>query len=226
MLLHELDEDKNPARHYVLGNEYIGLNHNYYLTDEQGSARYYNTGIGRFTQEDVIYNDGLNLYAYCSSNPVMYEDPSGYQSNKNQGNLNPCEITKSAAENSKTEIKAGKKYSKYIKFESINQFSKLQLKIVDFIEYDFEIDEDMIRAKSSVGEIILNDTMANGNDIDTIIFYNLEVQEELICDAVEIKLVNGQVIFLDPSYYFGINIGEKEQKQIWKINFEETKKYS
>ena len=89
------------------------MDHNYYLTDEQESARYYNTGIGRFTQEDVIYNDGLNLYAYCSSNPVMYEDPSGYQSNKNQGNLNPCEITKSAAENSKTEIKAGKKYSKY-----------------------------------------------------------------------------------------------------------------
>ena len=129
MLLHELDEDKNPARHYVLGNEYIGLDHNYYLTDEQGSvryvldaagnvqndyrydafgqciaghenipnrlrynaqieddltglyylrARYYKTGNGRFTQEDVIYNDGLNLYAYCSSNPVMYSDPSGF----------------------------------------------------------------------------------------------------------------------------------------------------
>ncbi len=45
-------------------------------------ARYYNTGIGRFTQEDVIYNDGLNLYAYCSSNPVMYEDPSGYAANR------------------------------------------------------------------------------------------------------------------------------------------------
>ena len=129
MLLQELDEDKNLARHYVLGNEYIGLDHNYYLTDEQGSvryvldaagnvqndyrydafgqriagqenipnrlrynaqieddltglyylrARYYNTGIGRFTQEDVIYNDGLNLYAYCNSNPVMYSDPSGF----------------------------------------------------------------------------------------------------------------------------------------------------
>ena len=136
MLLHELDEDKNPARHYVLGNEYIGLDHNYYLTDEQGSvryvmdaagnvqndyrydvfgqciaghenipnrlrynaqieddltglyylrARYYNTGIGRFTQEDVIYNDGLNLYAYCSSNPVMYEDPSGYSCDPKEG---------------------------------------------------------------------------------------------------------------------------------------------
>ena len=136
MLLHELDEDKNPARHYVLGNEYIGLDNNYYLTDEQGSvryvldaagnvqndyqydafgqriaghenipnrlrynaqieddltglyylrARYYNTGIGRFTQEDVIYNDGLNLYAYCGSNPVMYEDPSGYSCEPKEG---------------------------------------------------------------------------------------------------------------------------------------------
>lgn len=64
-------------------------------------ARYYNTGIGRFTQEDVIYNEGLNLYAYCSSNPVMYADPSGYKYHKNQGNLNSCVTTKSAAENSK-----------------------------------------------------------------------------------------------------------------------------
>ena len=54
------------------------------------SRFYYNIGIGRFTQEDVIYNDGLNLYAYCSSNSVMYEDPSGYS----------CE-TKDGAENSK-----------------------------------------------------------------------------------------------------------------------------
>lgn len=65
-------------------------------------ARYYNTGIGRFTQEDVIYNEGLNLYAYCSSNPVMYADPSGYKYHKNQGNLNSCVTTKSAAENSKS----------------------------------------------------------------------------------------------------------------------------
>jgi len=114
--------------------------------------------------------------------------------------------------------------SKYIEFESINQFSKLRLKIVDSVEYNFEIDEDMMKAKSSVSEIILSDTMANGNNINSIIFYNLEEreEEELICDAVEIKLVNGQVIFLDPSYYFGINIGGKEQKEMWKINLKET----
>ena len=48
-------------------------------------ARYYNTDIGRFTQEDVIYNDGLNLYAYCSGNPVMYADPSGYACEPKEG---------------------------------------------------------------------------------------------------------------------------------------------
>ena len=41
-------------------------------------ARYYNPVIGRFTQEDTYYGDGLNLYAYCRNLPVGYEDPSGY----------------------------------------------------------------------------------------------------------------------------------------------------
>ena len=51
-------------------DELTGL---YYLR-----ARYYAPNIGRFTQEDVIYNDGLNLYAYCDSNPVMYGDWTGF----------------------------------------------------------------------------------------------------------------------------------------------------
>ncbi len=52
-----------------MGDELSGLT---YLR-----ARYYNPAIGRFTQEDVIYDDGFNLYAYCGSNPIIYSDPSG-----------------------------------------------------------------------------------------------------------------------------------------------------
>ncbi|MCI9602342.1 MAG: hypothetical protein HFI17_17930, partial [Lachnospiraceae bacterium] len=36
--------------------------------------------LGRFLQEDVCQGDGLNLYAYCRNNPVVYYDPSGYGS--------------------------------------------------------------------------------------------------------------------------------------------------
>jgi RHS repeat-associated protein len=39
-------------------------------------ARYYDPMLGRFIQADTVL-DGLNRYAYCGNNPVMYTDPSG-----------------------------------------------------------------------------------------------------------------------------------------------------
>ncbi len=55
------------------GQQYDDLAEQYYLR-----ARYYNPVLGRFMQEDVYQGDGLNLYAYCGNNPVVYYDPSGY----------------------------------------------------------------------------------------------------------------------------------------------------
>ena len=34
--------------------------------------------VGRFLQEDTYRGDGLNLYAYCANNLVVYYDPSGH----------------------------------------------------------------------------------------------------------------------------------------------------
>ena len=62
-------------RIFYTGQQYDGWSEQYYLR-----SRYYNPAIGRFTQEDTYRDDGLNLYAYCSNNPVMYYDPSGYLS--------------------------------------------------------------------------------------------------------------------------------------------------
>ena len=60
-------------RYTYNGEQYDSTTSQYYLR-----ARYYNPLVGRFTQEDVYRGDGLNLYAYCGNNPVMYVDPSGY----------------------------------------------------------------------------------------------------------------------------------------------------
>ncbi len=68
-----ISEETVDNRFRYTGEQYDKVPEQYYLR-----ARYYNPIIGRFLQEDSYYNDGLNLYAYCESNPVRYIDPSGY----------------------------------------------------------------------------------------------------------------------------------------------------
>lgn len=103
----------------------------------------------------------------------------------------------------------------YIELESIEQFSKMRIRIVDSLQYHFEIDEDMMKARSSISELVLNDTMSIGNKIQNVLFYNLN---DSICDALEICLENGQILFFDPTFYFGINIGGIEQRKTWEEN--------
>ena len=50
-------------------------------------ARYYNPYIGRFMQTDPVgYDDGINWYAYCGNNPLVYTDPSGLSADSNEPN--------------------------------------------------------------------------------------------------------------------------------------------
>ena len=109
-------------------------------------------------------------------------------------------------------------FEEYIlKLESINQYSKLKIKFVDEVmfDFDFEIEEDMIFAKNSVAELILIDTMVD-NRIESLECYNMELRDEgFECDSFFIKLFSGQELFFDPTYIFGINIGGKKQKESW-----------
>lgn len=66
-------EETIPNRFRYTGQQYDSVTEQYYLR-----ARYYSPALGRFLQEDVYRGDGLNLYAYCRNNPVLYYDPSGY----------------------------------------------------------------------------------------------------------------------------------------------------
>jgi len=108
----------------------------------------------------------------------------------------------------------------FLKLKSVNQYSKLELSIVDKIAYDYEIDGDEVYAKTSVFEIILNDPMSLENIIKKMFFYNLEEDNDsIICDALEMVLENGQCICIDPSFLQGINIGGIEIIKQWKDNY-------
>lgn len=84
---------KITSKTYVEGNEIpYELNHilyrGYYRDDETGfyylQSRYYDAEVGRFVNADSICNLGIsgtvfgfNLYSYCDSNPVVYQDKTG-----------------------------------------------------------------------------------------------------------------------------------------------------
>ena len=65
-------EEAVPNRFKFTGQQFDPVTQQYYLR-----ARFYNPVAARFTQEDTYRGDGLNLYAYCSNNPVYYADPTG-----------------------------------------------------------------------------------------------------------------------------------------------------
>ena len=89
-----LQDSREELRNRILytGQQYDQTSGQYYLR-----ARFYNPVLGRFVQEDVYRGDGLNLYAYCRNNPVVYYDPSGYDSQY------PCKEETSAGESGRGE---------------------------------------------------------------------------------------------------------------------------
>ena len=102
----ETTEQLNNRIRYT-GQQYDELTEQYYLR-----ARYYNPVAGRFMQEDVYQGDGLNLYAYCGNNPVVYDDPSGYASTSTGKACPPQgKISESVDESgSKTDVTTGLGY--------------------------------------------------------------------------------------------------------------------
>lgn len=111
-----------------------------------------------------------------------------------------------------------------LKLESTNQYSKLLISIVPEIDFQFsfEIDEDMIPVKHSIAEIVLTDTMADNRITKIDVYGGEETNNGLICDALSFCLVHGQELFFDPTYFFGINIGDERQRNAWMQNYPNT----
>lgn len=99
------------------GQQFDGITGQYYLR-----ARFYNPVIGRFTQEDIYRGDGLNLYAYCGNNPVVYYDPSGYSSLNKERPFSSFEIPEGGVcgENSSIMLKGVSNASENIVYRALN----------------------------------------------------------------------------------------------------------
>ncbi|MGE6228468.1 hypothetical protein [Paenibacillus chitinolyticus] len=106
-----------------------------------------------------------------------------------------------------------------IKIESIEQYSKISLAVVDDIQIMVDLD-DVIPAKSKIGNVIFNNHLLD-NKVSEIVLFNMEENTEgLVCDALKLVLLNKQEIFFDPSF-LGINVGGSEVEELWRDNQKE-----
>lgn len=99
-----------------------------------------------------------------------------------------------------------------VEFESFDQYSRLKVERVSNVRYQFEYDEDMIKVKSSVKDLVLVSSILAGN-----IVKNIEIIDgtERNCAAVKIVLETEQIIFIDPSFPYGIGVGGQKQEEYW-----------
>ena len=137
------------------GQMYDGVTGQYYLR-----ARFYNPKIGRFLQEDVYRGDGLNLYAYCCNNPVIYFDPTGY--------FGLCPRGKNAPNYSKEkpldDPRLKSIYDKWIA-DGISEEIALDYLTKYGGRPDVEYLIDIDRFTDQAYQAVLNDFKSNGNSI-------------------------------------------------------------
>jgi predicted double-glycine peptidase len=99
-------------------------------------------------QEDAYRGDGLNLYAYCANNPVMYYDPSGESSDCNHG----ADVEKNAQkENVTGEGESGTQYNQRV-IKAIEKKKNFYRAEVDYYDCS-EIADDLYKASGENGTI-------------------------------------------------------------------------
>ena len=163
-------EEKEAVSNYFKysGEQYEKEIEQYYLR-----ARFYNPVVGRFTQEDVYREDGLNLYVYVVNNPLLWVDPSGlakclYPENENDSNVKQI---MDGLKNAEVEYKFNSKIQKmepYMLQYEMNDDYKILLRkdVGDFNDHDSKGDHWNLEVQTIYGRTVYDLHVyidANGN---------------------------------------------------------------
>jgi hypothetical protein len=109
-----------------------------------------------------------------------------------------------------------------LKMAVVGDSGRIRLFLVDEVSSEADLDDDMLPAFSSVRLQVLRDPDGS-NVLATIRTWNtIQSSEWIECSAARIDLVDGQQIFVDPLNYFGIQLGGREQEEVWKENAQES----
>jgi hypothetical protein len=103
-----------------------------------------------------------------------------------------------------------------LKFRTVGGTGTMAVTLATTLENDFELDDDMVFSATSVRPQVLRETEGE-NGLTALRLWHVEMEAgELRCWSAQIDLANGQQIFIDPYYYFGIRLGGAEQREFWR----------
>ncbi|WP_437296365.1 hypothetical protein [Sorangium sp. So ce426] len=109
-----------------------------------------------------------------------------------------------------------------LKMAVVGDSGRIRLFLADEVSNEADLNDDMLPALSSVRLQVLRDPDGS-NVLATIRTWNtIQSSEWIECSAARLDLVNGQQIFIDPLNYFGIQLGGREQEEVWKQNAQES----
>ncbi|MCI5226653.1 MAG: hypothetical protein D3918_08325 [Candidatus Electrothrix sp. AX2] len=111
-----------------------------------------------------------------------------------------------------------------IEFELVDGLDyMMRLSFTDTVRHLFEIEEGDQASFCSVREFYLLDPDSDNKLKEMRLWSAREYGDEIRCLAARIDLLNGQNIFIDPTYHFGIRIGSQHQELIWKEHWPKAK---
>ncbi|MGE5787670.1 MAG: hypothetical protein ACM3ZE_23960 [Myxococcales bacterium] len=106
----------------------------------------------------------------------------------------------------------------FLELATIETTGTMRLSLSAELAHPLDLDDGMAPAFASLREQCLDDT-ESGNCIEEVVVWGATEQGgDAVCSALQFKLHNGQLLFIDPTYHFGIRIGGQTQRKIWEDN--------